>query len=168
MKEGPTGSWREPERSWGYIDRARIGDAVCFSPNPWKGGFAPVGKKSSVARLLGKLMKGRIIWIPFWRCLSSSLRARVRPRIAGWEPVWQVQAYNQPKFYSTNILGEAKLSGATAELVFNCKIDETVPWHKWAVRCAGVYRRKVKSKSCVFRCFLKVATETPEQTDGGR
>ena len=30
-------------------------------------------------------------------------------------------------FYSTNIPGEAKFSGATAKSVFNSKIEETVP-----------------------------------------
>ena len=29
-------------------------------------------------------------------------------------------------FYSANIPGKARLSGATAESVFNCKIEETV------------------------------------------
>ena len=31
-----------------------------------------------------------------------------------------------------------------------------------------IYGRRAKSKSCVFRCFLKVATEMAEQTDSGR
>ena len=34
---------------------------------------------------------------------------------------------NQSNFYSANIPGKARLSGATAESVFNCKIEETVP-----------------------------------------
>ena len=34
---------------------------------------------------------------------------------------------NQSNFYSANIPGEAKLSGATAKSVFNSKIEETVP-----------------------------------------
>ena len=34
-------------------------------------------------------------------------------------------------------------------------------WH------AGVYGGRVKSKRCVFRCFLEVATEMAESTDSG-
>ena len=63
---------------------------------------------------------------------------------------------------------KARLSGATAESVFNSNIDETVPWHQWAIGRAGVYGGKTKSKRCVFRCFLKVVTETAERTDSGR
>ena len=37
------------------------------------------------------------------------------------------QSINQLKFYSANIPSEARLSGATAESVFNSKIEETVP-----------------------------------------
>ena len=37
------------------------------------------------------------------------------------------QSINQSNCYSTNIPGEAKLSGATAKSVFNSKIEETVP-----------------------------------------
>ena len=33
---------------------------------------------------------------------------------------------NQSIFYSVNIPGEARLSGATAKSVFNSKIEETV------------------------------------------
>ena len=32
----------------------------------------------------------------------------------------------------------------------------------------GIYGGKAKSKRCVFRYFLKVATEPVEQTDSGR
>ena len=32
----------------------------------------------------------------------------------------------------------------------------------------GIYGGKVKSKRCVFRYFLKVATEMAERTDSGR
>ena len=45
---------------------------------------------------------------------------------------------NQSNFYSANIPGTARLSGATAESVFNSKIDETVPWHQQTVGCVGV------------------------------
>ena len=37
------------------------------------------------------------------------------------------QSINQTIFYSANIPREAKLSGATAESVFNSKIKATVP-----------------------------------------
>ena len=34
---------------------------------------------------------------------------------------------------------KARLSGATAESLFNSKIEESVPWHQWAIiGCAGV------------------------------
>ena len=36
------------------------------------------------------------------------------------------QSINQSNFYCTNIHGEARLSGSTAESVFNSKIYETV------------------------------------------
>ena len=37
------------------------------------------------------------------------------------------QSINQSNFYSANIPGEARFSGATAKSVFNSKIEETVP-----------------------------------------
>ena len=37
------------------------------------------------------------------------------------------QSINQSNFYCVNIPGEARLSGETAESVFNSKIKETVP-----------------------------------------
>ena len=37
------------------------------------------------------------------------------------------RSINQSNFYSANIPGEARLSGATAKSVFNSKIEETVP-----------------------------------------
>ena len=40
--------------------------------------------------------------------------------------------------YITNIPGEARLTDATAESVFNRKMDETVPWHQQAAGCASV------------------------------
>ena len=75
---------------------------------------------------------------------------------------------NQSNFYSANIPGEARLSGATAESLFNTKIDEAVPQHQWAIGCVGVYGEKPTSKRCILRCFLKVATEMAEWTDSGR
>ena len=35
------------------------------------------------------------------------------------------QSIKQSNFYNTNILGKARLSGVTAESVFNSKIEET-------------------------------------------
>ena len=37
------------------------------------------------------------------------------------------QSINQSNFYSADIPGEARLSGATNESVFNSKIDQAVP-----------------------------------------
>ena len=37
------------------------------------------------------------------------------------------ESINQSNFYSANIPGEARLSGATAKSVFNSKMEETVP-----------------------------------------
>ena len=48
------------------------------------------------------------------------------------------KSINQSNFYSANIPDVARLSGMIAKSVFNSKIDETVPWHQWAVRYAGV------------------------------
>ena len=75
---------------------------------------------------------------------------------------------NQSNFYSANIPGKASLSRATAKSVFNTKIEETVPWHQQATGSDGIYRGKAKSKRCVFRYFLKVATELAKRTDCGR
>ena len=75
---------------------------------------------------------------------------------------------NQSNFYSANIPGEARLSGATAKSVFYSKIEETVPQHQQAMGHAGIYGGKAKSKRCVFRCFLMVATELAERTDSSR
>ena len=38
-----------------------------------------------------------------------------------------IHLINQSNFYSANIPGKARLSGVTAESVFNSKIAETVP-----------------------------------------
>ena len=81
---------------------------------------------------------------------------------------WCYQSINQSNFYSANILSEARLSGTTAKSVFNSKIEETVPWHQQAMGNDGIYRGKAKSKRCVSRYFLKVATEMAEWTDSGR
>ena len=75
------------------------------------------------------------------------------------------QSINQSNFYSANNPGKAKLSDTTPESVFNSKIEETVPQHQQAIGHAGVYGGMTKSKRCVFRCFLKVATEMAEWTD---
>ena len=53
----------------------------------------------------------------------------------------------------------------TAKSVFNSKIDEALPGINGpSSKLVG----KVKSKRCVLRCFLKVATEVTEQTDSVR
>ena len=75
-----------------------------------------------------------------------------------------IQSINQLNFHSANIPGEARLSGVTAESVFNSKIDGAVPEHQRVIRCAGVYGGKAKSKGCI----LKVETEMAEPTDSGR
>ena len=78
------------------------------------------------------------------------------------------QSINQSNFYSANIPGVARLSGATARSVFKCEVVEVVPLHQQAVGHTGVYGGKAKSKRYVLRRFLKVATEVAERTDSGR
>ena len=78
------------------------------------------------------------------------------------------QSINRSKLYSANIPGKARLSGATAKSVFNRKIEETVPQHQQAMGSDGIYGGKAKSKRCVFRYFLKIATELAERTDSDR
>ena len=46
---------------------------------------------------------------------------------------------NQPNFYSANIPGVARLSGATSKSVLNNKIDEAVPQRQQVIGHAGVY-----------------------------
>ena len=41
--------------------------------------------------------------------------------------VYVSKSINQSNFYSANIPGDARLSGATAKLEFNSKIEEIVP-----------------------------------------
>ena len=55
-----------------------------------------------------------------------------RPWFAIGESCVAYQSINQSNFYSTNIPSEARLSGATVNLVFDCKI-EAVPWHQQAI-----------------------------------
>ena len=52
--------------------------------------------------------------------------------------------------------------------VFDSKIKETFPLHQQARGSDGNYGGKAKSKRCVFRYFLKVATEMAERTDTRR
>ena len=54
------------------------------------------------------------------------------------------QPIKQSNFYSANIPGLARLSGATDGSVFNSQIDEAVPKHQWAIGCACVYGAKAK------------------------
>ena len=69
---------------------------------------------------------------------------------------------NQSNFYSPNIPSKARFSGATAKSVFNSKMDQK------AMGSDGNYGGKAKSKRCVFRYFIKVATEMAERTNSGR
>ena len=78
------------------------------------------------------------------------------------------QAINQPNFYSANIPGVARLSGATSKSVLNSKIDEAVPQRQQVIGHAGVYGGKARSKRYVLRHFLKVATEVDERTDSSK
>ena len=71
-------------------------------------------------------------------------------------------------FYSANIPGEARLSGATARSVFKYVVVEAIPKHQQTIEHTGVYGGKAKSKRYVLRLFLKVATEVAERTDSGR
>ena len=48
------------------------------------------------------------------------------------------QSINQSNFYSANIPGKARLSGATAKSVFNSKIEET--GNQWRERSSGTLR----------------------------
>ena len=80
------------------------------------------------------------------------------------------QSTNQSNLYSANIPGKARLSGMTTASVFNSKIKDPAPKHQRAIGHAGVYegRGKAKSKRCVLRCFLNVATEMAELKDSRR
>ena len=93
------------------------------------------------------------------RSLSASANGLMR---------WKVWSVNQSNFYSANIPGEARLSGATAKSVFNSKIEETVPLHQQSMGSDGIYGGKAKSKRCIFRYFIKVATELAERKNSGR
>ena len=75
---------------------------------------------------------------------------------------------SQSNFYSTNIPGVARLTGATSRSVLNSKIDEVIPQHQQVLGHAGVYGGKAKSKRYVLRHFLKVATEVDERTDSSK
>ena len=74
----------------------------------------------------------------------------------------------QSNFYSANIPGIARLSGATSTSMLNSKIDEAVPHRQQVIGHAGVYGGKARSKRYVLRHFLKVATEVDERTDSGQ
>ena len=74
------------------------------------------------------------------------------------------QSINQSNFYSANISGVARLSGATSKSVLNSKIVEVVPQCQQVIGHAGVYGGKARSKRYVLRYFLKGATEVDERT----
>ena len=75
---------------------------------------------------------------------------------------------NQSHFYSTNIPGVVRLSGATSKSVLNSKIDEAVPERQQVIGHVGVYGGKARSKRYILIHFLKVATEVDERTDTGK
>ena len=62
---------------------------------------------------------------------------------------WMNESINQSNFYSTNIPGKARFSGATAKSVFNSKIEETVPTRKYdkgpclKVRWSHIFRSEL-------------------------
>ena len=93
--------------------------------------------------------------------MSLSLKTGGNPQSRLWEP-----SINQSNFYSANIPGEARLSGATAKSVFNSKSRKQFrninrPWG------VTVSMGKAKSERCVFWYFLKVAIELAERTNSG-
>ena len=64
------------------------------------------------------------------------------------------QSINQSKFYSANIPGVARLSGATSKSVLNSEIDEAVPQHRQVIiGHGGVYRGKARSNRYVLTHF---------------
>ena len=79
--------------------------------------------------------------------------------------IWSInQSIDQLTFISANLPSKSRLTGMMAKSVLNSKIDEAF----CNIGRAGVYRGKAKSKRCVLRCFLKVATERAERTYSGR
>ena len=97
-------------------------------------------------------------------CHSSILQSSVIYHTLICHPEWKAtnQSINQSNFYSANSPGGPMLSGATAESLFLNKSKKLFPNIN---RPSG---GKAKSERCVFRCFLKVATEMAERTDSGR
>ena len=89
------------------------------------------------------------------------------PRI--WNELTINQSINQSNFYSANIPGQEP--GSVARQPNRCSTAKSRkqlskinwPWGE-IVSMGG----KAKSKRCVFRYFLKVATELTERTDSGR
>ena len=74
----------------------------------------------------------------------------------------QYSFVSQSNFYSANIPGKARLSGATAKSVFNSKIEETVPWKIMA----GHARSSFLPSACHFSTFhificCKLSISTP-------
>ena len=76
------------------------------------------------------------------------------------------QSIKQSNVYSANIPGGARLSDS------QIGVPQQYRWSSSIIstdhRCASVYEGMAKSKTCVSRCFLKVATNWPnEQTVEG-
>ena len=78
------------------------------------------------------------------------------------------RSINQLYFYSANIAGVTRLSGATSKSVLDSKIYEAVPQRQQVIGHASVYGGKARSKTYVLKHFLKVATEVDERTDSGK
>ena len=85
--------------------------------------------------------------------------------------VWPLsinQSINQSNFYSANIPGVARLSGARSKSVLNSKIDEAAPQRQQVIGHESVYGGKARLKRYVLRHFLKVETEVDKRTDTGQ
>ena len=78
------------------------------------------------------------------------------------------QSINQSNFYSANIPGVTRLSGATSKSVLSSKIDKAASQRQQVIGYAGVYAGKARSKRYVLRHFLKMETEVDERTDSGK
>ena len=62
---------------------------------------------------------------------------------------------NKSNFYSASIRGVARLGGATAESVFDSKLDKAVPYHQRTIGRAGVYGGKGQVEEIRFLKFTE-------------
>ena len=95
---------------------------------------------------------------------ESSITASVSMVLAPTVPVTSRYSINQSDFYSANILGTL-IHWHDSQVSVQRQNPKR---HQWAIGHADVYRRRAKSKRCVFRHFLKVAIEGTEWTNSGR